>query len=205
MKIFNLAAVSVLFTALFAVSAFAQAPAQTGAGSKIAVINTQAFDDDKGGITKYTAANTALEKEFAPISQEIQGLVNQYNALGAEIKKLQDSANAPTPVPFDQKSAQSKIDQYTNLETTIKRKQEDAKAKFERRQQEVLGPIMQDIGKALQDYRKQKGYDLILDISKDNTGVLLAFDETKIEATTKDFIAFYNTRPAGTASTTPPK
>jgi len=203
MKRLNLAAVSILFTALFAVSAFAQAP--PAAGTRIAVINTQAFDDDKGGISKYNVAMNALDKEFAPLQQEIQGLVNRYNALGAEIKKLQDSANAPTPVPIDQKTAQAKVDEYQSLETQIKRKQEDGKTRLEKRQQEVMGPILQDIGKAMDEYAKQKGYAMILDGAKlDSAGLILAVDLTKVDVT-KDFITFYNARPAGTASTTTPK
>src|SRR5215471_7024492 len=205
MRRFNLAAVSVLFTAIFAISALAQAPAQPGAGTRIAVINTQAFDDDKGGISKYTAAMNALDKEFAPLQTEIQGLVNRYNALGAEIKKLQDSANAPTPVPINQQDAAKKVDEYQSLETQIKRKQEDGKAKLEKRQQEVMGPILQDIGKAMDEYAKQKGYAMILDGAKlDSAGLILAVDLTKVDVT-KDFITFYNARPAGTASTTAPK
>lgn len=205
MRRFNLAAVSVLFTAMFAVSALAQAPAQPGAGTRIAVINTQAFDDDKGGIVKYAAAMNALDKEFAPLQTEIQGLVNQYNALGAEIKKLQESANAPTPVPINQSTFQAKVDQYQALETSIKRKQEDGKARLEKRQQEVMGPVLADIGKAMDEYAKQKGYGLILDGAKlEGAGLILAVDLTKVDVT-KEFITFYNARPAGTASTTTPK
>ena len=205
MKRFNSAAVSVLFTAIFAMSAFAQAPAQRAAGTRIAVINTQAFDDDKGGIAKYTAAMNALDKEFAPLQTEIQGLVNRYNALGAEIKKLQDSASAPTPVPIDQKTAAAKVEEYQSLETTIKRKQEDGKARLEKRQQEVMGPVLADIGKAMDEFAKQKGFGLILDGAKlEGAGLILAVDLTKVDVT-KDFITFYNARPAGTATTATPK
>jgi Skp family chaperone for outer membrane proteins len=205
MKRFNLITVSFVFTVLFAISAFAQVPVQPSAGAKIVVINTSAFDDDKGGITKYTAAMNALDKEFAPLQTEIQGMVNRYNALGAEIKKLQDSANAPTPVPIDQKAAAAKVEEYQNLELSINRKQEDGKAKLEKRQQEVLGPILEDIGKAMDDFGKQKGYSLILDVSKMYTqGILLTLDATKVDVT-KEFITFYNARPAGTASTAAPK
>src|SRR5258708_5670840 len=136
MKRFSLVAISLVFTALFAVSAFSQGAAQPTAGTKIVVINTSAFDDEKGGIAKYTAAMNALDKEFAPLQADIQSKVARYNALGAEIKRLQDSANAPTPVPIDQKTAAAKVDEYQTLETTIKRLQEDGKAKLEKRQQE---------------------------------------------------------------------
>ena len=205
MKRSSLLVLSIVFTALFAVSASAQGAAQPAAGTRIAVINTSAFDDEKGGIAKYTAAMTALEKEFAPLQNDIQTKVARYNALGVEIKKLQDSASAPTPVPIDQKTAAAKVDEYQTLETSIKRLQEDGKAKFEKRQQEIMAPILQDIGKAMDEYAKQKGYALILDATKlDSAGLILAVDLTKIDIT-KEFIVFYNARPAGTASTVAPK
>jgi hypothetical protein len=49
MRTFRLIAVSFIFAAIFAVSAFAQAPAADG---KVGLINSLAFDD-KEGITKY--------------------------------------------------------------------------------------------------------------------------------------------------------
>ena len=63
---------------------------------------------------------------------------------------------------------------------------------------------MQDIGKAVNDFAKQKGYTLILDIAKDQAGFLLAVGDEKIDIT-KDFITFYNARPAATATTATPK
>lgn len=205
MKGFNLIAVSLVFTTLFAISAFAQAPIQPATGAKLVVINTAAFDDEKGGIAKYVAAMNALDKEFAPMQSDIQAKVTRYNTLGAEIKKIQESANAPSAVPINQKDAQAKVDEYQALETTIKRLQEDGKAKFERRQQEVIGPIFQDILKAMDEFGKQKGYSLILDAAKlDNAGLILAVDLPKVDVT-KEFIAYYNARPAGTATTTTPK
>jgi Skp family chaperone for outer membrane proteins len=146
----------------------------------------------------------ALEAEFKPLETEIQGLVTKYNTLGAEIKKLQDQAAAGT-VPIDQKSAAAKVEEYQTLELTIKRKQEDAKARAARREPAVMGPIRQEIGKALQDYATQKGYAMILDAAKlDGAGLILAFDAAKVDVT-KDFIAFFNARPATTATTTTPR
>ena len=80
------------------------------------------------------------------------------------------------------------------MEREIKFKQDDAKARFERRQQAVLGPVMQNIGKALTDFAKQKGYLFIFDISKDDNGLLVAIGDDKADVT-KEFIAFYNARP----------
>jgi Skp family chaperone for outer membrane proteins len=202
MKRFSFIAASFIFAAITAVSAFGQA-AQPAAPFRMAVIDTGAFDT-KEGITRYSTAMNALEAEFKPLETEIQGLVTKYNTLGAEIKKLQDQAAAGT-VPIDQKTAAAKVEEYQTLELTIKRKQEDAKARAARREPAVMGPIRQEIGKALQDYATKKGYAMILDAAKlDGAGLILAFDAAKVDVT-KDFIAFFNARPATTATTTTPR
>src|SRR6185436_7681947 len=82
-------------------------------------------------------------------------------------------------------------------------KQDDLKVRYERREQILLGPILLDIGKAMQDYQKQKAFAVLLDASKlFNAGVLLAWDD--VTDVTVDFIKFYNARPA-TAAVTPVK
>ena len=196
MKRISLFAALFAFAALFSVSASAQAPA----GPKFAVINTAAFDG-KDGLTRYNTAMDGLEKEFAPVQTKIQGMMTRYQTLAGEIKKLQEQ---PGNVPIDQNAAQTKVTEYQTLEKSIKREQEDAKANFDRRQQAVMGPLLQDIGKAMQDYANQKGYDLILDAAKlDNAGLILAFNPAKVDVT-KEFITFYNARPAGAASAAAP-
>jgi Skp family chaperone for outer membrane proteins len=196
---------SVVFAAIMAVSAFGQGsvPAQAGP-FKMAVIDSEAFAAQTGGITRFAAALKALDDEFKPLRTEIQGMVNRYTALAAEIKKLQDQQAAGT-VPIDQKTAATKVEEYQNLELAIKRKEEDGKARAARRQPAVLGPLQREIGNALQDYAKQKGYALILDSGKlAEAGLILAYDDAKVDVT-KDFITFFNARPATTATTTTPR
>lgn len=200
MRTFRLFAGSFIFAAIFAVSAFAQAGA-----TKIGVINTLAFDD-KAGITKYVNAMNSLETEFKTAGDELNTMATKIQSLQAEIQKLQDQLNDPNPkVPINkstlQTTAQAKVEEYEKLGREYKFKQDDAKARFERRRQAVLGPIMQDIGNAMQDFAKQKGYSLILDGAKlEDAGILLAF--TDGVDVTKEFITFYNARPAGTAAAT---
>ena len=205
MKRFSFIAVSFIFAAITAVSAFGQTggAAPAAAPFRMAVIDTGAFET-KEGITRYATAMNALDAEFKPIQTELTGLVTKYNTLGAEIKKLQETASAGT-VPIDQKMAQSKVEEYQTLETTIKRKQEDAKARAARREPQVMGPIRAEIGKALQDFATQRGLALILDAAKlDGAGLILAFDAAKVDVT-KEFITFFNARPATTATTTAPR
>jgi len=191
MRTLRLAIVGMIFTAVFAISAFAQV-GQT----KIAVINTQAFGA-KGGITKYVNAQNKLNQEFKVENQQLTTLATRINNLKKEIQTLRDNRNKNVPV--DPKTVNGKIDQHNKLEREFKFKQENAKAKYETRSSEVLGPISRDIGTALQAFAKQKGYGLILDAAKlDRAGLILAFDQ-KFNLT-KQFIAYYNARPAGTAS-----
>jgi Skp family chaperone for outer membrane proteins len=200
MKRFSLIAASFVFAMFFAASGFGQA-AQPATAFKMAVINTTAFDD-KDGIARYTAAMNSLEAEFAPAQKEINDMATRYQALGAEIEKLR---NPPAGVPMNQQTLQAKIEEFQSLETNIKRKQEDGKAKYEKRQAAVMGPVLQEIGKALQDYANQKGYAMILDAAKmDGAGLILAFDPAKVDVT-KDFITYFNSRPATTATTAAPK
>lgn len=203
MKRISVFAATFAFAALFSVSVSAQGAAQPGAMPKFAVINTAAFDG-KDGLSRYNVAMDSLEKEFAPVQTKIQGMVTRYQTLAGEIKKIQDAAGTSGAPPINQKDAETKVTEYQTLEKSIKREQEDAKANFDRRQQQVMGPLLQDIGKAMQDYATQKGYDLILDAAKlDNAGLILAYNPVKVDVT-KDFITFYNARPAGAASAAAP-
>lgn len=204
MRKFNIAALGLLFAAVFAVvSASGQTPA-TGTG-KIGLVNTAAFLEDKpgAGITKFKNAVASVEAEFKTVNDELQQLGAKYNGLAAEINKIRQT---PANVPVNQDALQAKVNEYQDLEVTIKRKQEDAKAKYERRYGQVVGPIYNDIIKAMNEYARAKGYAVILDGARlEDAQILLGFDD-KFDVT-KDFIAFYNARPASattTATTTAP-
>ncbi|HEX8286695.1 MAG TPA: OmpH family outer membrane protein [Pyrinomonadaceae bacterium] len=201
MKTFRLVAATFVFAALFAVSAFAQAAAPTG---KVGLINTFAFEDEKAGITKYRNAIGTVDTEFKPDNDKLRASAQRYETLRKELEGIQEQIKKGTKVPFSDAALQTKVDDLGKLERDIKFQQEDAKARFERRYQAVVGPILNDIMKAMQDFAKQKGYAVILDGAKlQESGILMAFDE-KYNVTT-EFITFYNARPAGTATTATPK
>lgn len=198
MKTFRSIAAVFVFAAIFAVSAFAQAPAAVPATpGKFAVVNPQAFDAEKGGITKYVNAMNSLEIEFKATQTELQTLGTKLQTLQNEIKTIQEGIQKNPGVPIAA-NANAKVEEFDKLSREFKFKQEDAKARFERREQIVMAPVRQDIGNALQEFAKKNGYMMILDASKlDGAGLLLAFDE-RFDAT-KEFITFYNARPAATA------
>ncbi|MBL8181012.1 MAG: OmpH family outer membrane protein [Blastocatellia bacterium] len=182
----------------FAVAASAQT-----APLKIVVINTLEFDG-KDGIVKYTNAMTALENEFKPLDAELKTMATKYENLAKELKAIQDQIAAKT-VPVNEQAANAKFEEYQNLEVQMKRKQEEGKERFQRRQPQLLGPIQQDIGKAMQEFAQAKGYDLILDASAlDQQKILLAYLPNKVDVT-KEFITFYNARPASAATASTPR
>jgi Skp family chaperone for outer membrane proteins len=196
MKTFRLIAASAIFAAIFAVSAFAQT-----ATGKIGLINTQYFDDDKTGITKYVAALNSLETEFKPIFTELQTLGTKLQALQKELTDYQAIIQKGGKIPISDADLQKKAEDFEKGQRELKFKQEDAKARYERREAVVMGPIRQDIGNAIQEYTKKNGYMLMLDVAKlDNAGLILGLDETA--DVTKQFIVFYNARPATTATVT---
>lgn len=193
MKKFRLLTVSMIFAAVFAVSAFAQAGAASG---KIGVINTFAFEASQGkaGITKYVTAQNRLDGEFKTVQTELQNTANKITALKKEIDTL-SKAGDKVPVA----NITTKAEEHDKLVRELKFKQEDAKARYDSRRQDIMGPVLQDIGKAMQEFATANGYAIILDAAKlDNAGFILAFDR-KYDIT-DEFIKFYNARPAGTAT-----
>ncbi|MEO6587974.1 MAG: OmpH family outer membrane protein, partial [Pyrinomonadaceae bacterium] len=144
-------------------------------------------------------AMNALEKEFQLDNTSLQTMGTKIQTLQTEIQNLQKQIK-DGKVPVDEKSANAKAEEYDKLTREYKFKEDDAKARFTRREQVVMSPVRQDIGKAIQDFATKNGYLLILDAAKlDSAGLILALDQKS--DITKEFITFYNTRPASAATT----
>src|SRR5687768_7906288 len=202
MKRFNILAACFAVSLAFAATAMGQAPA-AGLTGKIGLVNVSAFADDKAGITKFRNALASLEPEFKPLNDELTTLRTRYQTLATQIQEANKPkpAGVPAAPPAD---LNSKVEEAQNLEIQIKRKQEDGKTKYEKRYAAVVGPIYSDIIKGLNEFAKQKGYAVILDGGKlEEAGILMGFDD-KYDVT-KEFITYYNTRPAGTAAAVPSK
>src|SRR3569832_1201531 len=122
--------VSALLVAAFAASASAQQPAGRPAAqptptptataptasatavqlptSKMDVIYTDLFLDQKTGIAKFNSVVTKLNTEFQKTKDELTQMQTRGTTLEAEINKLRE---APASAPVDQRSLQAKIDQ----------------------------------------------------------------------------------------------
>jgi Skp family chaperone for outer membrane proteins len=177
------------------------APADSSAAlptSKMAVIYTDSFLDQKTGIAKFNSVVTKLNGEFQKLKDEINGMQTRSQTLEAEITKLRE---APAGTPIDQKSLQAKIDQLDQLKKDTQRKGEDAQAAYNRRRQELFTPLQEEIGKALEAFAKARGINVIIDAAQ--VPLLYAADSIDI---TRAFIADFNSKnPVTAATTTPPE
>lgn len=200
MKRISTVAVSFVFAAIFAVSAFAQGPAQPAA-TKIGWIDTGMFAEEKDGVTKYKTAIGTLDAQMKPQIVELQGLQTKIQAVLKEIDSL---SKTPAGVPINNAAIQSKQEEGRKLQLDLEYKKKAYDAALEVNQGKVLGPVSADISRAIQDFAKQRGYAVILDIDKlGQAGVILALDQTA--NITKEFITYYNARPATTATTAVPR
>jgi Skp family chaperone for outer membrane proteins len=211
MKNIRILAATMMLAAILAVSASAQTrpgtttaaarPAATPAATsnaplpdaKIAFIDTSAFADEKEGIARYVNAMKSLETEFKPRQQELDTMQNRIKALADEISKLNSGSAVVDP-----KTIQAKNDEGEKLQRDLKYKKEQADADFQKRYNDVVSPISQDIGKALDQFAQSHGITMILDISKLAPAVLTANPAMDV---TKAFVTEYNSSHPATAST----
>lgn len=200
MRKFSFVAASLIFAAIFAVSAIAQTAAAQPGPSRIAMIDSGAFGLEKEGITRYVNAVKQLVTELKPLETELVGMQQKMQGIADQIANLQ---KVPANVQ-NQKDILEKQDEGQRLQREFEFKKKEFDARQEKRGSELLAPIQSDIGKAIQDYAVQKGFTVVLDIDKlGREGALLAMDP-KAEIT-REFITFFNARPPTTATTGTPK
>ncbi|HSQ23499.1 MAG TPA: OmpH family outer membrane protein [Pyrinomonadaceae bacterium] len=203
MKISRAMAAIAFFAAVSASSVFAQPkPAATSAPTapmqaanlpetKIALVDTDEFLNEKSGIVRLVTAAKKVEGEFQPRRTDLQNLQAQIDKMTADLQKA-----APVQDPKVSAQQQDAIDQKKK---ELQRKGEDAQAAYQKRLQEMLGPVYDEIGKALDAYAKAHGITLILDVTKIQ-GIVSASESLDI---TKPFISEFNSKNPATASLNP--
>lgn len=198
MSRFRLITSSFLLTLMFAFAAFAQAQP-----TSVALVDTRMFYDEKEGISKIASAYKSLELEFKTTTTELENISKRLATLETEIKSIQAKFSDPAnKVPLDENAARAKVDEAQKLQRDFKYKEDEFKARLAKREQIVIGPVLQDIAKALDEFAKKKGYSVVFDF-----GVLI--DERIIlyldpsADITKEFVTMYNARPTGSAASKP--
>jgi len=168
-------------------------PAVNVPETKIALVNSDEFADEKTGIVRLVIAMKKVDNEFGPRRTELQTLQQQIEKATADLTRAQPLQDA--------RVSQQQADKIEMMKTEFKRKGEDAQAAYQKRLQEVLSPVYDDIGKALDAYAKARGITLILDVTKVQ-GIVSASDSLDI---TKPFITEFNSKNPATAAVTTPK
>jgi Skp family chaperone for outer membrane proteins len=193
-----LSAIAVLFISACAVAVNAQTttPPSAVIPVKIAVIDTDEFANPTTGVKKLLNGFNQVETRLKPLRDEIVGMQNRYNTLATEIQNAQKTgANV----------AQSKIDEAQQLESDIKRKQEDGQKAYQRYSKQIVEPLNIEVAKAVEAYARSKGYDMVLDLAKFNGTMMVLNPSIDV---TKAFITDYNAKnPSAVtpAATTPVK
>lgn len=190
---FRFATLAFFIAIVFSAAAFAQ----TAPVAKIGFINSEAFYDEKGGVTKLVNALKQLEREFAPKNQELNTLNTRLGAIATELQNMQKLPAAQ----FNQAAYNTKREEGERVKREFDYKKTDAESAVARRRSELMAPISQEIGKAIDEYAKKNGFNVILDPSKLSEAMLYYPEGAD---STKDFIAFFNAKtPAAPAAATP--
>ncbi len=166
-------------------------PQNTGAiaDGKVAIIDTEAFADPKTGITRLVSAFEVVNREFKPRSDELQKLRAQYEQLGKDIEATRNLE--------DQKARAAKAEQADALKKDIERKTQDAQSAYQKRLREVTEPVYKEISPALQAFARQRGVNVIFDVSKLAEVMFIINDSVDL---TRAFITDYNQRKPVTAT-----
>lgn len=150
--------------------------------SRIALIDTEMFGDEKKGILRYVDAIKSIQPQFVAQNQELQNLQNRMNALAEEIRKLSQA-------PANERLIQSKREEGGRLRQDFDTKRQRLSEDFEKKLQEVTGPISEQIGKAMDQFARERGITMTLDLSKLLPAMLTAIPAVNV---TDAFIADFN-------------
>ncbi len=153
--------------------------------TKIAIVNTEMFGDEKAGIRRYLAAVQTVEREYKPKQTELQQLQTRIKGIAEELQKL---SGAPI---VDPKTLQAKQEEGERLQRDLKYKKEQFDSDVEKRYKALVEPVTIDISKALYQYASQNGLTMILDISKMLPAILSINPAVDV---TQQFIADFNSK-----------
>ncbi|HXS76409.1 MAG TPA: OmpH family outer membrane protein [Terracidiphilus sp.] len=156
---------------------------------KIAII---AFQPAVAQTNEGQRAFSDLQKKYQPKQTQLKALSDEIDKLTKDLQaqadKLSDTERAARAKTIDDKKKQ------------LERNAEDAQNDFQNEMNELYGSLAQKVFDVLNDYAKQHGYTLVLDIAQQQNPVLFATDSINI---TKPVIEAYNAKSGVPAPATP--
>jgi outer membrane protein len=147
---------------LIAALLFVGASQTVSAQAKVAHINVQ---DLMTNMPEMKAANAQLEKLGKTYDTEYNTMVEEYQA---KIKKYDAEANTVGDAVNKTREAE-----VQDMRARIQQYQQTASTDLQKKQEEIVKPILEKARTAIQKIAKAKGYQYVLD-SSTGSGVLLA-------------------------------
>lgn len=161
--------------------------------TKLAVVDTSMFGDEKNGIYRYVDASRMVAVEFKTRTDEVQNLEKRLTALGNELDALM-KASPPNKTAIDAKQQQGDA-----LQAEYNAKKSKLDDDLTKRYDQVVSPISRQIGASLDQFMSQRGVTMTLDLSKLLPAVLTLVPAVDL---TQAFINDFNAKNPRTA--TPP-
>ena len=143
------------------------------------------FGNEKNGIFRYIEAASVVQREFQPRTTELRNLENRLNALVSEIQTMMKAT------PIDQKTIQAKRMEGQRLQQEFDSKKDRLDEDVSKRYQQIVTPVSKQIGAALDEFARQRGITMTLDISKLLPAILTAVPAVDVTAA---FIADFNSK-----------
>src|SRR6185436_3083172 len=159
--------------------------------SKIAVVDTSIFGNEKNGIYRFVDATRMVANEFKARSEEINSLASRLNALANELDTLM-KAN-----PVNQTVLDAKQQQGVALQTEYSTKKAKLDEDVGKRYDQVVSPISRQIGAALDQFAAARGVTMTLDVSKLLPAILTIVPAVDL---TQAFINDFNSKNPRTAA-----
>ncbi len=155
-----------------------QSGAAPSGAVKVGIINIQrAIVESNEG----KKAADDLTKRFTPIRNELQKSQD-------EIAKLQKQLDEGGRVLNDEARA-NLVREIERKTKDFNRKNDDANSDFQQAESQLINTIGQKVMKVIDEYARKNSYDVILDVSSPQSGVLWATSRVDI---TDDIVAGYN-------------
>jgi Skp family chaperone for outer membrane proteins len=129
-----------------------------------------------------------VNKKYEPKKKQLDDLNSEIDSL-----KKQLSA-APASMSQDEKASRAKT--IDTKEKQLNRDLEDTQQAYQSDQQEALSKVAQKVNVVLQNYVKQNGFTLLLDVSNQGSNVMWADQQTDI---TEAVVQAYNSSSGVTA------
>ena len=128
---------------------------------------------------EYIFAQMPEAKQIESTLQTLQGqLKKQYDSKLTEfqtkLKTYQDNLNNPSiPDAVKQNSAR----ELEQLQANLQKLQEDSQTDLQKKNNELLGPVQEKVGKAIEAVAKENGFQLVLNNQISGLDVILFGDE----------------------------